>query len=104
MESFFSTLKFELGGCFSSRAAARADLFDYIEVFYNRARMHTSIGDQSPAQFEAAMRRPGQSRQPAVEADALVEIDSRFPPSLGQRSALLTAPTAATTTTTMDLN
>ena len=102
--SFFSTLKFELGGCFSSRAAARAELFHYIEVFYNRARMHTSIGDQSPAQFEAAMRRPGQSGQSAVEADAPVEIDSRFPPSLGQRSALPTAPTAANTTTTMDLN
>ncbi len=104
MESFFSTLKFELGGCFSSRAAARAELFHYIEVFYNRARMHTSIGHQSPAQFEAAMRRPGQSGQSAVEADAPVEIDSRFPPSLGQRSALPTAPTAANTTTTMDLN
>ena len=104
MESFFSTLKFQLGGCFSSRAAARAELFHYIEVFYHRARMHTSIGDQSPAQFEAAMRRPGQSGQSAVEADAPVEIDSRFPPSLGQRSALPTAPTAANTTTTMDLN
>ena len=104
MESFFSTLKFELGGCFSSRAAARAELFHYIEVFYHRARMHTSIGDQSPAQFEAATRRPGQSGQSAVKADAPVEIDSRFPPSLGQRSALPTAPTAANTTTTMDLN
>ena len=36
MESFFSTLKFQLGGCFSSRAAARAELFHYIEVFYHR--------------------------------------------------------------------
>ena len=75
MESFFSTLKFQLGGCFSSRAAARAELFHYIEVFYNRARMHTWIGDQSPAQFEAAMRRPGQSGQSAVEADALADKD-----------------------------
>jgi transposase InsO family protein len=104
MESFFSTLKFELGGSFSSRAAARAELFESIEVFYNRDRMHTSIGDQSPAQFEATPRRPGPSRQPAMEADAPVEIGFRFPPSLGQRSALPTAPTAATTTTTMDLN
>ncbi len=104
MESFFSTLKFELGGSFSSRAAARAELFEYIEVFYNRDRMHTSIGDQSPAQFEATPRRPAPSRQSAMEADAPVEIGSRFPPSLGQRSALPTAPTAATTTMTTDLN
>ena len=103
MESFFSSLKFEIGDSFSSRAAARAEVFEYIEVFYNRHRMHTSIGDQSPAQFEASLR-PSRLRQLAVEAAAPVEIDSRFPPSLGQRPALPTAPTTATTTTTMDLN
>ena len=103
MESFFSNLKSELGDRFSSRAAARAELFEYIEVFYNRDRIHTSIGDLSPAQFEAS-QQPSRNHRSAVEVDAPVEIDSRFPPSLGQRSALPTAPTTATTTTTMDLN
>lgn len=53
VESFFATLKVELGDSFSSRDAARAALFDYIEVFYNRQRRHTAIGRVSPAEAEA---------------------------------------------------
>jgi len=53
VESFFATLKIELGDSFSSRKAARAALFDYIEIFYNRQRRHTSLGGISPAQAEA---------------------------------------------------
>ena len=98
MESFFSTLKMELGDRFTSRAAARAALFEYIEVFYNRARMHTSIGDQSPAQFEQALRSLENGRRPNVEADVSMEIAARFPQPRGERSAFPTAPTAATTT------
>ena len=52
-ESFFATLKVELGDSFSSRYAAREALFDYIEVFYNRQRRHTTIGGISPAEAEA---------------------------------------------------
>jgi putative transposase len=52
-ESFFATLKVELGDSFSSRQAAHDALFDYIEVFYNRQRRHTSIGSISPAEAEA---------------------------------------------------
>ena len=52
-ESFFATLKVELGDSFSSRQAAHDALFDYIEVFYNRKRRHTSIGRISPAEAEA---------------------------------------------------
>ena len=52
MESWFSTLKFELGERFATMALAKAELFDYIEVFYNQQRMHSSIGDLSPAEFE----------------------------------------------------
>ena len=52
-ESFFATLKVELGDSFSSRQAANDALFDYIEVFYNRQRRHTSIGSISPAEAEA---------------------------------------------------
>lgn len=52
-ESFFATLKVELGDSFSSRQAAHEALFDYIEVFYNRQRRHTSIGSISPTEAEA---------------------------------------------------
>ncbi len=52
MESWFGTLKTELGECFDSPFEAKRQLFDYIEVFYNRQRMHSSIGYVSPAEFE----------------------------------------------------
>lgn len=52
VESFFATLKIELGDSFSSRKAAYDALFDYIEVFYNRQRRHTSIGSISPVEAE----------------------------------------------------
>jgi len=53
-ESFFSTLKLELipDKTFLSRGAARLAVFDYIESFYNRTRMHSALGYQSPAQYE----------------------------------------------------
>jgi transposase InsO family protein len=53
VESFFATLKVELGDRFPSRALAHDALFEYIEIFYNRARMHSSIGFISPAEAEA---------------------------------------------------
>ena len=52
MESFFSTLKLELGDTFSSREQARGQVFEYIEVFYNRQRKHSSLGYLSPASYE----------------------------------------------------
>lgn len=54
MESWFSTLKSELGECFESTGDAKAKLFDYIEVFYNQQRMHSAIGYAAPAEFERA--------------------------------------------------
>ena len=56
MESWNSTLKSELGERFESPADAKAKLFDYIEVFYNQARMHSSLDYASPAEFERANR------------------------------------------------
>ena len=55
VESFFSTLKRELvHHCrYQTRAEARAELFEYIEVWYNRRRRHSSLGYQSPAEYEA---------------------------------------------------
>ena len=43
---------------YRSRADARVDLFDYIEVFYNRQRRHSLLGQQSPAQYESALVDP----------------------------------------------
>lgn len=56
MESWFSTLKSELGERFESNAQAKEKLFDYIEVFYNQQRLHSAIGYVSPAEFERAAR------------------------------------------------
>jgi len=52
VESFFATLKTELGDTFPSLETARRELFEYIEGFYNTRRIHTSIGWMSPAQYE----------------------------------------------------
>jgi len=52
MESFFSTVKFEQGERFESYAGAKMQLFDYIEVFYNQRRRHSTNGQISPAAFE----------------------------------------------------
>ena len=54
MESFWSTLKEELvhRTHFESRAQAAGAIFDYIETFYNRERLHSALGFMSPAEFE----------------------------------------------------
>ena len=58
MESWNSTLKSELGERFESPADAKVKLFDYIEVFYNQARMHSSLDYASPAEFERLAGSP----------------------------------------------
>jgi hypothetical protein len=60
MESFFSSLKTERTNRkhYLTRNAARADVFDYIERFYNPLRRHSTLGNLSPANFEWACR-PG---------------------------------------------
>lgn len=54
VESFFSTLKREWvqGKRYLSRAEARADIFHFIEIWYNRKRRHSTLGYLSPAEFE----------------------------------------------------
>jgi transposase InsO family protein len=54
MESFFASLKKELvhDAAFATRAEARAAIVEYIEVFYNSQRRHSSLGYVSPAEYE----------------------------------------------------
>ena len=56
MESFWATLKCEQVDQqhYATREQARQSIFEYIEVFYNRKRLHSSLGYVSPATFEAA--------------------------------------------------
>jgi transposase InsO family protein len=57
MESFWATLKTELvnDACYATREQARQSIFEYIEVFYNRKRLHSSLGYNSPEAFEASL-------------------------------------------------
>lgn len=54
-ESFMGTLKSEMlqDGCFINAQDARTEIFAYIDSYYNTQRKHSSLGYQSPAQFEA---------------------------------------------------
>ena len=52
VESFFSTFKAELAETFESASIAKTETFEFIEVFYNQQRRHSSIGYRSPAQHE----------------------------------------------------
>ena len=53
VESFFGTLKTEcVRGPFPTRALARTTIFEYLEVWYNRQRLHSTLGYHSPVDFE----------------------------------------------------
>jgi putative transposase len=73
MESFFSTVKTELAERFATCGVAKTALFEYIEVFYNQRRRHSTIGQLSPAAFERRTREEGMD---AVENGQ----GRRFPP------------------------
>jgi transposase InsO family protein len=64
MESFYSTLKRERihRMTYATRSQARTDVFEYIEVTYNRQRLHSALGYMSPVEFEAN----GEFSQPSV--------------------------------------
>lgn len=57
MESFWSTLKHELvyRRNFLTRAEAQTAIFDYIECFYNRSRLHSALGYKSPLDYESSL-------------------------------------------------
>jgi len=58
-ESFFKTLKEELCGhrSYQSRREARTAIFEYIEVFYNRVRLHSTLGYSTPDEYERIQGR-----------------------------------------------
>ncbi len=58
-ESFFHTLKTELihHRRYQNREEAKQEIFEYIEVFYNRQRRHSTIGYQTPLGYEKASRK-----------------------------------------------
>ncbi len=60
VESFFHTIKTELVGFedYHTRDHARASLFEYMEVFYNRMRRHSTLNYRSPVQFETVNLSP----------------------------------------------
>jgi putative transposase len=57
MESFFASLKVEHVHQlrFRTREEAKAAVFDYIEVFYNRQRLHSAVGYRTPVEARASM-------------------------------------------------
>ena len=66
-ESFFSRFKAELmeGGVFEDLEQARSEIFSYIEGYYNRVRLHSSLGYKSPMEFEQELqtKNGGSKRQ-----------------------------------------
>ena len=71
-ESFFATLKKELihRRSWPTRAELRTEVFDYIEVFYNRERRHSTLGQRSPVDYENRTLSPSGS----------IDAASRLPP------------------------
>ena len=59
MEAFFSTVKSEVADRFDSCGEAKMELFDFIEVFYNQRRRHSTLGQISPAEFERRKNEEG---------------------------------------------
>jgi putative transposase len=85
MEAFFSTVKTELADRFESCGDAKMELFDYIEVFYNQRRRHSTIDYLSPAQFE---RQATRNRAAELER-ALGGIHALAPTFLAQATERL---------------
>ena len=84
MESFFSTVKSELGEHFDSHGHAKMEVFDYIEVFYNQRRRHSTLGQISPAAYRAAGGARDRERHRRARGDT--------PASLGGRTSFLGHP------------
>ena len=69
-EAFFSTLKteaFPSDQVFATKAEARRELFEYIEVYYNNQRLHSGLGYQTPRQYETNFNQVIDSRNGSLE-------------------------------------
>ena len=64
MEAFFSTVKSEVADRFESCGEAKMELFDFIEVFYNQRRRHSTLGQISPAECERRKNEAGVDPMP----------------------------------------
>lgn len=72
IEAFFSSVKSETADRFASCGEAKMELFDYIEVFYNQRRRHSTLGQISPVEFERRKNEEG--------VDAMEARTEGFPP------------------------
>jgi len=73
MEAFFSTLKTECfpdNQVFASRTEARREIFEYMELYYNSRRLHSTLGYQTPCQYETQFERVID-----IEFDAAQSVD-----------------------------
>ena len=63
-ESFFATLKEEPVHCqtLPTRDAARRAIFEFVEVFYNRSRLHSTLNYRTPVEYEEERRNPGKTQ------------------------------------------
>ncbi len=75
-ESFFATLKKELvhRRSWPTRAELRTEVFDYIEVFYNRERRHSTLGQLSPVDYENSTLSPSGPIDAASRLPSLAPI------------------------------
>ena len=76
----------ELGERFESMAAAKRQLFDYIEVFYNQQRRHSTLGYVSPAEFERMAAAVEAAGAPNPELDRMMA--NKLPGILADMNAL----------------
>jgi putative transposase len=74
VESFFATVKIELADRFASYGEAKMAVFDYLEVFYNQRRRHSTLGLVSPAAFERQLAaRHARAERPTDTATSVLE-------------------------------
>ena len=87
MESFFGTLKAEETGRYPDWSGARLAIFDYLEGYYNRTRIHTSLEGCSPEEFERRhdKRLAGGSAEP--KTSALAEFSKAWDAQLVDEAA-----------------
>jgi len=89
-ESFFQLLKRERvrRRTYPSREAARQDLFEYIELFYNPKRKHTNNGMLSPVDFEIRQRKLGAPHCACLAGHVYKFPTGSGPPSSGRHAGL----------------